>query len=31
MSGGKKRGVKPGSNIKAHKTHENLYLACEAY
>ena len=31
LAGGKKRGVKPGSNIKTNKTHEDWYLACEAY
>ena len=31
LSGDKKRGLKPGSNIKADKTHEYWYLACEAY
>ena len=29
--GQKKRGVKPVSNIKADKSHENWYLACEDY
>ena len=28
---GKKPGVKPGSNIKADKTHKYWHLACEAY
>ena len=31
LAGGNKRCVKPGSNIKADKTHEDWYLACEAY
>ena len=31
LSGGKKRGVKTGPNIKADKIHEDLYLACEDY
>ena len=31
MEGWKKCGVKPGSNIKADKTHKYWYLACEAY
>ena len=31
LEGGKKNSVKPGSNIKADKTHEDWYLACEAY
>ena len=31
MAGGKKRGVKPVSNIKYDKTHEDLYLVCEYY
>jgi len=31
LASGKKRGVKPGSIIKTGKTHEDWYLACEAY
>ena len=31
LEGGNKRGVKPGLNIKADKTQEDWYLACEAY
>ena len=31
LEGGKKRGVKLGSNTKADKIHEDWYLACEAY
>ena len=31
LSGGKKCGVKPGSNIKTDKTHEYWYLYCKAY
>ena len=31
LAGGKKRGVKTGSNIKSNKTQEYWYLACEAY
>ena len=31
MAGQKKCGVKQGSNIKAYKTNEDWYLACEAY
>ena len=31
LESGKKFGVKPGSNIKADKTHEDWYLVCEAY
>ena len=31
LAGGKKRGVKPGSNIKYYKTNEDWYLACEDY
>ena len=30
LAGSKKRGVKLGSNVKADKTHEDWYLACEA-
>ena len=31
LIGGKKRGVKPGSNIRDDKTHEDWHLACKAY
>ena len=31
FAGCKKCGVKPGSIIKSDKTHEDMYLACEAY
>ena len=31
LAGGKKRDVKPGSNIKAYNTNEDWYLACKAY
>ena len=31
LAGEKKRGVKPGSNIKTDKTHEDWYLACGDY
>ena len=31
LVGGKKRAIKPGSKIKAENTHEDWYLACEAY
>ena len=31
LASGKKFGVKPGSNIRADKTHEDWYLVCEAY
>ena len=31
LSGGKKRVVKPGPNIKSDKTNKNWYLSCEAY
>ena len=31
LEGGKKCGVKPVSNIKADKTHEDWNLSCEAY
>ena len=31
LAGEKKRRVKPGSDIKSDKTHEEWYLGCEAY
>ena len=31
LTGGKKRSVKTGSNVKANNTHEDWYLACQAY
>ena len=31
LTGGKKRGVKPGSNIKSDKTQEDWYLPCKSY
>ena len=31
LAGGKKRGVKTVLNVKANKTHEDWYFACEDY